>query len=103
MVPTNFELIRRNEELGGSRSARSAEYRAEKGKGPRSPEESVRGKEDLNEMGDGSGPQGETRRESTEREDEEVRALLERFRWMNMVRAVLMGLGGIVGLVGALA
>jgi hypothetical protein len=36
-------------------------------------------------------------------EDEEVRALLEKFGRMNAWRGVLLGLGGVVGLVVGLA
>ncbi|KAF2129308.1 hypothetical protein P153DRAFT_385523 [Dothidotthia symphoricarpi CBS 119687] len=103
MVPTNFELIKRNEEYGGTRSAASAEYRARKGFGLRNTEESVDGKEDVSQWTDFSGPMEKTRRDTGEREDREVGELLERFGWMNGVRAVLMGVGGIVGLAGALA
>jgi hypothetical protein len=103
MIPTNFELIKRNEDLGGSHSAESAAYRAKIGAKPRSAEESVDGKEDVSQWSDLSDPQGKTERDSTQKEDEEVRALLTRFERLNYVRAGLMGAGGVVGLLAALA
>ncbi|KAF2845472.1 hypothetical protein T440DRAFT_472602 [Plenodomus tracheiphilus IPT5] len=98
MIPTNFELIQINEEKGGSRSAKSAK---ERGGQKRSAEESTEGKGDVSQWADLSGPQGKTE-ESSREEDEKVGVLLERFGWLNWVRAGLMGGGGVVGLVGAL-
>lgn len=102
MIPTNFELIRRNEEKGGSRSAQSGKYRRERGVSGRSAEESADGKEDVSQWTDLSEPQERTAKESTSKDDEEVRRLLDGFNSLNFVRAVLMGLGGVVGLFGAL-
>ncbi|CAI6228071.1 unnamed protein product [Periconia digitata] len=59
MLPTNFRLIRINEELGGSRSAESAaaaKGKKGKGEGVRSAEESVDGKGDVSQWSDLSGP-----------------------------------------------
>lgn len=103
MIPTNFELIRINEELGGSKSAQSAQYRERVDAGPRTAEQSVEGKEDISQWSDVSGPQSKTGREATKQEEERVQELLARFGRLNYVRAVLMGVGGVVGLAGALA
>jgi hypothetical protein len=103
MIPTNFVLIRKNEELGGSRSAASADYRAKAGSKERSADESVDSKDDVSQWKDLSVPQEETERKSTKAEDKEVNDLLERFGQLNMLRAVAIGSGGIVGLLAALA
>ncbi|KAH7394880.1 hypothetical protein DE146DRAFT_64074 [Phaeosphaeria sp. MPI-PUGE-AT-0046c] len=109
MVPTNFRLIKLNEELGGSRSAKSAEYRQEKfeqqmaGEWPRNADEATDGKDDVSQWWDWSPPQERTRRESSRKQDEEVRGLLERFGRLNWVRAGLMGVGGVVGLIASSA
>ena len=103
MIPTNFTLIKKNEDLGGSHSAASAAYRENVGAKPRTADESVDGKQDVSQWTDLSDPQSHTQRESTAQEDEEVRGLLSKFEKLNYVRAGLMGLGGVVGLVGALA
>lgn len=112
MVPNNFALIRRNAEKGGARSADSAAAAAAETTSPagekknaaqeRSALDSVRGKGEAAELTDRSGPQGQTREGTSEGEDEEVREMLRVFGRQNMVRAVLMGLGGVVGLVTAL-
>jgi len=102
MVPTNFELIKRNEEKGGSRSAGSARYREEKGSKTRTAEESTGSKDDVSQWTDLSGPQEKTSQDSTEGDEEEVVRLFDKFGKMNGVRAVLMGVGGIVGLMGAI-
>ncbi|CAO2654609.1 Nn.00g113420.m01.CDS01 [Neocucurbitaria sp. VM-36] len=103
MIPTNFSLIKINEEKGGSRSAASAEYRESKGLKTRSAEESTDSKDDISQWKDLSVPQEKTTKESTSSEDEEVKRLLEKFGQLNGGRAILMGLGGVVGLMGALA
>ena len=103
MVPTNFELIKRNEEKGGSRSEASADHREAKGSKTRTAEESTDSKDDVSQWTDLSGPQEKTSKRSMESEDEEVKGLLDKFGKMNGVRAVLMGVGGIVGLMGVLA
>lgn len=109
MIPTNFSLIKMNEDLGGTRSAKSAEYREEKyqqqmaGEWPRNADESTEGKDDVGQWWDFSPPQERTRRESSKKQNEVVRGLLEKFGQLNGVRAVLMGVGGLVGLIGALA
>ncbi|KAF3052610.1 hypothetical protein E8E11_010441 [Didymella keratinophila] len=103
MIPTNFTLIKKNEELGGSHSVQSAAYREKVGAKPRTAEQSVNGEKDVSQWTDLSDPQGRTERESTREEDEEVRGLLSNFEKLNYVRAGLMGAGGIVGLVAALA
>lgn len=102
MIPTNFELIRRNEKLGGSHSAQSAEYRQSVGAEPRSAEESVNGKDDISQWSDLSDPQEKTRIDSTKEQDEEARGLLTKFQRLNCVRAALLGAGGIVGLIATL-
>ncbi|KAF9694395.1 hypothetical protein EKO04_007536 [Ascochyta lentis] len=103
MIPTNFELIKRNEDLGGAHSLNSAQYRQSVNAPPRSAEESVNGKDDISQWSDVSGPQEKTARASSEEQDGEVKALLSKFEKLNYIRAVLIGAGGVVGLVGALA
>ncbi|KAH9908978.1 hypothetical protein F4778DRAFT_714796 [Xylariomycetidae sp. FL2044] len=102
MIPANFALIKANEEKGGSRSERAARAVAARGTyrpGQRSAEDSVNGKgEGLSQFADLSGPQGQTPIQTSRDEDEEVVALLDRFGKLNMVRAVLIGAGGILGL-----
>ncbi|KAF2662353.1 hypothetical protein K491DRAFT_686240 [Lophiostoma macrostomum CBS 122681] len=100
MIPTNFTLIRKNEELGGARSAESAKHG---NVGERSAEESVDGKDDISQWRDVSVPQAKTEKDSSEREDREVKALLGKFGQLNSVRAILIGAGGIVGLLAALS
>ncbi|KAF5718420.1 hypothetical protein FMUND_5279 [Fusarium mundagurra] len=99
MIPTKFALIEENNRLGGSRSEKAAEQDASL---DRSAWESVKGTGEGFEFTDLSGPQEQTERESTAEEDEKVRSLLERFRWLNLVRAVLIGAGGVVGLYAAI-
>lgn len=102
MIPTNFKLIRRNEDLGGSHSARSVEYRQSVGAKPRSAEGSVNGKDDISQWSDLSDPQEKTSIDATKEQDEEVRGLLTKFQRLNAVRAALIGVGGIVGLIATL-
>lgn len=95
MIPTNFGLIELNERKGGTRSERSKE----KGAGGRkSAEESVQGKGDVNQFTDLSGPVEKTEGEASEKDEQEVQELLEKFGRLNAVRAVLLGAGGMVGL-----
>lgn len=101
MVPTNFRLIEMNEQKGGSRSESSARESA--GKPARSAMDSVDGKGQANQFRDLSGPQQKTNGETTKEDDREVKELLGRFGLLNGTRAVLMFVGGIVGLVTALA
>jgi hypothetical protein len=101
MIPTNFDLIQRNEEKGGARSEKSARERKPTGTS-RTAEDSVDGKGDVSQFEDLSGPQEKTTEETSERENKEVGELLKKFRRLNAVRAVLMGVGGITGLIGAL-
>ncbi|EMC91098.1 hypothetical protein BAUCODRAFT_152392 [Baudoinia panamericana UAMH 10762] len=102
MKETNFTLIKKNAELGGARSAKSAEQN-----GPqlaqRSAEDSIYGKGEADEFSDLSVPQGKTKQSSSAEDDERVRKLLGDFALLNNVRAVLMGAGGIAGLWTALA
>ncbi|KAJ4293984.1 hypothetical protein N0V90_007673 [Kalmusia sp. IMI 367209] len=95
MIPTNFALIRKNEEMGGKRSAATEATN-------RSVEDSINSKDDVSQWTDLSGPQARTSEESTEEDDREVKAWLETFGKLNIARAVLIGSGGIVGLIGAL-
>ncbi|KAF2105779.1 hypothetical protein BDV96DRAFT_638654 [Lophiotrema nucula] len=92
MIPTNFALIQKNEELGGARSRKSA---AAGNKGGRSAEESVDGKGDVSQWTDVSGPTGKTGREGSEEQEREVGELLGRFKNLNWVRAGLIGVGGV--------
>jgi hypothetical protein len=100
MIPTNFSLIQKNEDKGGARSQESAKIPKPAG---RTAEDSVAGKNASNELRDLSNPQEKTREDSTATEDEEVRELLGKFGKLNAVRAVLVGVGGVVGLAAALA
>lgn len=102
MLPTNFELIKLNESKGGARSAQAA--RSSKGHtaGTRSAEDSVMGKGEGAEFSDVSRPMERTPKDTSEGEDEKVRKLLTKFALLNMVRAVVIGLGGVVGLFTAL-
>ena len=102
MIPTNFRLIELNEDLGGARSAKSAQEGKFK-TGERSADDSVNSKGDISQVTDLSGPQTKTAQESTPEEDREAKELLEKFGRLNAVRSVLIGVGGIVGLVAALS
>lgn len=100
MIPTNFALIQRNEDMGGARSEESAKG----GKvGGRSAEESANSKDDVSQWKDLSGPQGKTQKESSKGEDREVDVLLGKFTQLNWLRAGAMGVGGVVGLLAAVS
>ncbi|KAL8772476.1 MAG: hypothetical protein Q9209_002428 [Squamulea sp. 1 TL-2023] len=110
MVPTNFELIGMNEEKGGTRSEKSAAE--SKGKGQKQggasgnkdkAYASISGEGQTSEFSDLSKPQGKVENETTEEDDEKVEKLLATFGNMNMARGLLIGAGGIVGLLTALA
>ncbi|KAK7721212.1 hypothetical protein SLS64_001508 [Diaporthe eres] len=105
MIPNNFELIKMNNELGGHRSIASSQA-AEKEKSgirQRSARDSVDGKgEGIDEFKDVSDPQGQTLRNSSDTEDEQVKAMLTKFGSQNYVRAALTLAGGVVGLLTAL-
>jgi hypothetical protein len=101
MIPTNFALIRENNKLGGARSEKAA-AQGDASAG-RSALDSVKGSGEGVEFTDLSGPQERTERESSQEDDEKVRQLLEKFRWLNLVRAVLIGAGGVIGLYAAMA
>lgn len=107
MVPTNFALIKMNSDKGGTRSRDSAAAAQSRGRdrtaGGRSAEDSVNGKGEGMEFTDLSGPQRRTVGETSEAEDEKVGELLGKFSRLNMLRAVLLGAGGILGLVTSLA
>lgn len=100
MIPTNFKLIEMNEDKGGKRSEKSAR---EGKKGGGSAECSVDGVGEVSQFTDLSGPQEKTDQESTAAENQKVKALLEKFGILNAMRAGLIGAGGVVGLVTALA
>ncbi|KAF2722696.1 hypothetical protein K431DRAFT_345448 [Polychaeton citri CBS 116435] len=106
MVPTNFAIIKMNEELGGTRSAESANLR----KGIKreqqqsySAEDSVNGKDQVDQFRDLSGPQTQTERDSTDEENKKAYQLLSKFEQLNYMRAALSAAGGILGLAIALA
>ncbi|KAK0270642.1 hypothetical protein LTR35_010850 [Friedmanniomyces endolithicus] len=88
---------RKTEDLGGARSEKSARE-GDARPGRRSAEESVNAQGVVDELTDLSGPQERTTEESSEEDDREVRELLAKFAALNGLRAVLMGLGGVVGL-----
>ncbi|KAJ4387866.1 hypothetical protein N0V93_008469 [Gnomoniopsis smithogilvyi] len=101
MIPNNFALIKLNADKMGSRSEKSAEVLnsiSSKDSRQRTSMDSVNGKGEANQWTDLSGPQEETPVKSTAAEDKKVKEMLELFGRQNMVRAVLMGLGGVVGL-----
>nr|POF07648.1 hypothetical protein CFP56_70550 [Quercus suber] len=104
MLRNNFELIEKNEEKGGARSAKSAQVMHKQGSGIglRSAEESVESKGDINEFKDLSGPQSETAKSFTEAERKEVQEKLTKFSRQNLLRAMVIGAGGMVGLLNAL-
>lgn len=104
MVPNNFALIKKNEELGGSRSKNSAAEKRQQGikPGQYSAEDSVNSKKPQDELRDLSGPMTKTDKDSSKADDKEVEERLAKFGQQNMVRAILLGAGGIVGLVSAL-
>jgi hypothetical protein len=103
MIPTNFKLIELNEAKGGSRSSASAAREVSEQTKGQSADASVNGEGQAPEFSDLSRPQEKTRESTTKKEDEEVMALLEKFQRMNLVRAMLLGMGGVVGLVTGLA
>ena len=102
MIPTNFALIETNERKSGARSEKSFEEASHRS-GERSAEDFVNSKGVTNEFKDLSGPQSQTSESTTMEEDEKTRELLGRFGRLNLVRAALTGVGGIVGLVAALS
>ncbi|KAK5107950.1 hypothetical protein LTR62_000495 [Meristemomyces frigidus] len=102
MIPTNFELIKMNEQLGGARSEASPKQGGGRPSG-NSAEDSVGGKGQAAEFTDLSRPQGETAKQSSAEEDRKVRELLSTFAQLNGLRAALLTAGGIVGLWTALA
>lgn len=103
MIPLNFSMIQKNEELGGFRSEQAMREAKKAGDtappGSRSAADSVAGKGEGNEFTDLSGPHASTARDSTPEEDAEMRERLGQFARLNSVRAVLMGAGGLLGLV----
>lgn len=105
MIPNNFAIIKKNEELGGARSVNAAKVLKESGyrPGERSAEDSVNSKGEGSELLDLSGPQTKTELPSSDADDEEVYEMLGKFGRYNMWRAVLLGGGGVVGLLAALS
>ena len=99
MILNNFET---DEKKRGARSEKSAEE-GQHNTGQRSTDDSVSGKGDPNQYTDLSLPQSQAPRELTAEEKEQVREMLGKFGRQNSVRAVLCGVGGIVGLVASLA
>ena len=89
-----------NGETGGKRS----DGCVKEGRGQVcSVEVSIAGMGERDEFRDLSGPQGRTKRETTVDEDERARSLLGKFAVLDGVRGIFVGVGGIVGLVTALA
>ncbi|KAI7335437.1 hypothetical protein KC315_g3249 [Hortaea werneckii] len=102
MIPTNFALIKLNADLGGSRSDEAGRQGDAKA-GDRSALDSVNGKgEGVGQWRDISGPQEKTLRDGSEEDDRRARELLGQFGRLNMGRAILIGLGGVVGLLTAI-
>ncbi|KAF8850193.1 hypothetical protein BDZ45DRAFT_751978 [Acephala macrosclerotiorum] len=102
MIPTNFELIEINENKGGKRSKRSAGEGVDEKDGKRRVIDSVNGEGEGSEFTDLSGPQEKTEKETTREDEAMVRKLLDRFGALNVLRALLIRAGGMVGLVTAL-
>lgn len=102
MVPTNFELIQKNEEKGGARSQASAALNEGRAGGG-SALQSVSGEGQPSEFSDLSIPSRRTESSTSEQEDQTVHDLLGAFGRLNAIRAVLMGAGGVIGLIAALA
>lgn len=106
MVPNDFALIKLNADKHGSRSDESASVLksfSQNGVKGRTSLDSVNGKGEANQWTDLSGPQEETPMQSSSAEDAKVREMLGVFGRQNMVRAVFMGLGGVVGLLATLS
>ncbi|KAJ3164596.1 hypothetical protein HDU88_005243 [Geranomyces variabilis] len=109
MIPLNFSLIKLNNMKGGFASSDGATAAKLATKDDinktlqRSAQDSVNGVGELDTLQDLSGPQDRTWLDTSAEEDATVRERLERFKWLNMTRAVLLGSGGIVGLATALA
>ncbi|KAI7509424.1 hypothetical protein KC347_g5242 [Hortaea werneckii] len=102
MIPTNFALIKLNADLGGARSDEAGRQGDAKA-GDRSALDSVNGKgEGVGQWRDVSGPQEKTPRDGSEDDDRRARELLGKFGRLNMGRAILIGLGGVVGLLTAI-
>lgn len=97
MIPTNFTLIQRNEELGGARSQSAAKAGSAR-PGAKNAEQSVNNEDQPSQYTDLSVPQEKTVKDSSTAQDEEVRELLNKFGQLNFVRAGLMLAGGVVGL-----
>lgn len=87
------------EKKGGARSEKTAREQHTTG---RSAEESVSGQGQPGQFTDLSGPQAKTETTTTKEEDEKARELLGKFGQLNLVRAILLGTGGVVGLATAL-
>lgn len=110
MVPhPNFDIIQLNKDLGGASSqkqkaeqTKTGGVSAEKLKSAPGPPD-MDGDYKLSEFLDSSLPQPKTDRDSTAEEDKKARELLEDFRQLNMVRAMLMFASGVVGLAVAVA
>lgn len=105
MIPNNFAIIKKNEELGGARSVNAAKALKQSGyqAGQRSAEDSVNSKGEGSQVFDLSGPQTKTEKSSSQADDREVYDMLGKFGRYNMCRAALLGGGGVVGLLAALS
>jgi hypothetical protein len=65
--------------------------------------DSIDGKGSANQWTDLSGPQTKANKDSTPEQDREVDKMLAYFQQQNMIRALLLASGGVVGLATALA
>jgi len=100
MVPTNFKIIKMNEDKGGARSEANANSNGgDQTVVGRSAEDSVNGEGQTNQFTDLSGPAEKTEKKATHEEEKMAEELLDKFGKLNLVRAVLIGAGGIIGLV----
>lgn len=102
MIPNNFALIEKNEKLGGARSHKSAEQQRKQGRRPGQGSAVDSVNNSVDEFRDLSVSMTKTEQSSSKAEDAEVREMLGKFGRQNIVRAFLLGGGGVVGLVAAL-
>lgn len=98
MLPTNLELMEMNQSLGGYRSQSAADEDKSGRIYRRTGKDSIAGKSEGSEFTDRSGPQEVTKRQSSAQEDERAKELMDKFTRLNLVRAALLGAGGIIAL-----
>jgi hypothetical protein len=93
-----------NQDRGGARSEKSAQKKSGRNSyGENNPIDFVNGENEAAEFRNFTGPQAQVDGRTTAEDDQKVRELLSRFYALNLTRAALIGGGGIVGLITALA